>query len=66
MDKLMLITTMVEESEVDKTSSMLKNRGIPVTVQTINILDEYKKTSGYRLLVPSQFTEEAMNLVAQN
>lgn len=62
MDKYLTLTTTTEQPLANKTCAMLENAGIPVMMEHVELKEGRARSSGYRVLVPSQFTQVAMKL----
>jgi hypothetical protein len=63
MEQFLVLTTTTEQNLANKTCAALENAGIPVMLEHIEIVEGEDRASGYRVLVPSQFTATAMRLV---
>lgn len=63
MEKFLVLTTTTEQNLAARACDMLENSGIPVMLEHIEILDGNTRAHGYRLLVPSQYSQSAMRIV---
>lgn len=63
MDRFLVLTTTTEQPLANKTCAVLEDAGIPVMLEHVEITHGETRASGYKLLVPSQFTQTAMRLV---
>ena len=63
MEQFLVVTTTTEQNLADRACAALEEAGIPVMIEHIEIVDGKQRASGYRLLVPSQFTQTAMKVV---
>lgn len=63
MEKFLVLTTTTEQILATRTCELLEDSGIPVMLEHIEILDGNTRAHGYRLLVPSQYSQTALRLV---
>ena len=63
MDRFLVLTTTTDQPLANKACEALEDAGIPVMLEHIEILSGKTRASGYRLLVPSQFTHTAMKVI---
>ena len=65
MEKFLVLTTTTEQNFAAQTSETLENAGIPVMIEHVEILDGKDLAHGYRVMVPSQHSQSAMQLMAR-
>ncbi|RMG44050.1 MAG: hypothetical protein D6719_02715 [Candidatus Dadabacteria bacterium] len=63
MEKYLVLTTTTERSLANRACTTLEQAGIPVLVEHVEISESGLRATGYRVLVPAQFTQTAMRLV---
>ena len=62
MDKFILLTVTSERNIANRTCAALEDAGIPVMIEHEVVSEELDEGAGFRVLVPSQFTQAAMKL----
>lgn len=65
MDRFLVLTTTTERPFANKACALLEDAGIPVMMEHVEITQGNCRASGFKLLVPSQYTQTAMRLVDQ-
>ena len=63
MERFMVLTTTTEQPFVTRATELLEEAGIPVMIEHVEIMDSKNRALGYRVLVPRQYTQYAMQLV---
>ena len=64
MERFLVLTTTTEQPLANRTCAVLEDAGIPVMIEHVEITDGGSRALGFRLMVPSQFTQTAMRLIA--
>ena len=62
MDKFILLTTTTERTIANRACAALEDAGIPVMIEHEETSANAEDASGFRVLVPSQFTQAALKL----
>lgn len=62
VDKFILLTVTSERTIANRTCAALEDAGIPVMIEHEVVSQECDEGAGFRVLVPSQFTQAAMKL----
>ncbi|MDC0358343.1 hypothetical protein OAO01_05955 [Oligoflexia bacterium] len=63
MDKFLVLNTITDQALADATCEALEEAEIPVMLEHVTIQNDDSSASGYRILVPSEFTQTAMSLI---
>jgi hypothetical protein len=63
MDQYLVLTTTTEQPLATKACDALEDAGIPLLLEHIEMANGRERSSGYRLLVPSRFSQRARRLV---
>jgi hypothetical protein len=63
MDQYLVLTTTTEQPLATRACDALEDAGIPLLLEHIEMSSGKHKASGYRLLVPSRFSQRARRLV---
>lgn len=64
MERFLVLTTTTERHQASRACAALEDAGIPVMLEHVEINNDGGSASGFRLLVPAQFTQTAMRLVS--
>ena len=62
MDKFILLTTTKERNAANRACAALEDAGIPVMIEHEATVEDVDQGEGFRVLVPSQFTQAALKL----
>lgn len=63
MERFLEVTTTTRQIVANETCEALENAGIPVVLEHVNVVDGGEHTTGYRLFVPSQHSQAAIQIV---
>jgi hypothetical protein len=63
MEKFLVLRTLTDQTVANNACAALEDTGIPVMLEHVVIETGDGGASGYRILVPSQFTQSAMGLI---
>jgi len=63
MDQFLIIATLTHHMIANRTCEALEDAGIPVMLEHVEIEEDGNSTTGYRVLVPSQYSSAATRLV---
>ena len=63
MDNYLVLTTTTEQPLANRACEALEDAGIPLMLEHIHVKSGNKRAPGYRLLVPSSFSQRAQKLI---
>ena len=59
MEKFLVLTTLTDRTKANRTCAALEDAGLSVMLEHITIRDADTDVSGFRVLVPSEYTQQA-------
>jgi hypothetical protein len=62
MERFLVLFTTTESRVADASCEALEDAGIPVMIEHVDVLDQGSKIAGFRLLVPSHHSQEALKV----
>ena len=62
MEKYCAITTVTDQGLANRICAVLEDANIPVMLEHVEVVDNYKRDSGYRILVLNEKMRRAMRL----
>ncbi len=62
MERFLILSTIKEQSLANRACAALENAGIPVMIEHVELRENGEKSQGFRLLVPSQYTQTAKRI----
>lgn len=62
MEKYCAITTVTDQNLANRICAVLEDANIPVMLEHVEVVDNYRRDSGYRILVPSGNLRKAIRL----